>query len=82
MFGHCHMSHCYVKTGRVKKKINELDSYWTTEEGLPCQQWFSDMGTEISPDLILPVKIPYPQACPLRPFGHKSNATGDVEVLN
>ena len=64
------------------KKNNELDSYWTTEEGLPCQQWFSDMGTEISLDLILPVKIPYPQACPLRPFGYKSNATGDVEVLN
>ena len=64
------------------KKNNELDSYWTTEEGLPCQQWFLDMGTEISLNLILPVKIPYPQACPLRPFGHKSNATGDVEVLN
>ena len=40
------------------------------------------MGTEISLDLILPVKIPYPQACPLRPFGYKSNATGDVEILN
>ena len=82
IFGHCHMSHCYVKAGRVKKKINELDSYWTAEEGLPCQQWLSDMGTEISLNLILPVKIPYPQVCPLRPFGHKSNATGDVEVLN
>ena len=59
---------------------------WTVigqqKKGYPASSGFQIWGAEISLDLILPVKIPYPQACPLRPFGHKSNATGDVEVLN
>ena len=47
----------HMKMKLNELKINEVDSYWTAEEGLPCQQWFSDMGTEISLNLILPVKF-------------------------
>ena len=40
MFGHCHMSHCYVNAGRVKKKIMNWTVIGQQKKGYPASSGF------------------------------------------